>query len=280
MIKNILTGILVGCANIIPGLSGGTIMVLLGMFDKITTSISNVFSFKNGIFKGKKEDILFLLQVTFGIIVGIIGFAKIIEFLFMYMPIQTMYFFVGLILFSLPSLIKSEIPNTKINKSFLIIGLLIIGIISFLAPNTTETVITNFPTLTLPFSLYMILLGIIAGATTIFPGISGSMILLIIGEYYLYKSYAANVLTFDINIIIPLGFIAVGILIGIIACSKLTKWLLNKYKLKTISLIIGLIIASSIFLIPFKAEYNTLIIISSFGSLLFGGTLSYLLDKN
>ena len=63
MIKNIIGGLLIGCANIIPGVSGGTIMVILGIFDKIIKSISNVFSFKNGIFKNKRKEILFLIKI-------------------------------------------------------------------------------------------------------------------------------------------------------------------------------------------------------------------------
>lgn len=101
MIKNIVGGIFVGVANIIPGVSGGTIMVLLGLFNKLMESISNIFNIKMKL-KEKKEDFLFLFQFLIGAAIGLVGFAKILEILFVSFEVQTLYWFIGLILFSIP----------------------------------------------------------------------------------------------------------------------------------------------------------------------------------
>ncbi|MFR6100349.1 MAG: undecaprenyl phosphate translocase family protein [Longibaculum sp.] len=94
MIKNLIGGIAVGIANVIPGVSGGTMMVILGIFNRMMEAISGVFQKDND---HRKEDILFLLQVLIGAAVGLIGFAKILEFLFNHYPTQTMYWLIGLI---------------------------------------------------------------------------------------------------------------------------------------------------------------------------------------
>jgi len=284
MIKNFIGGLSIGIANIIPGVSGGTIMVLLGIFDDIMIAISNIFSFKNGIFKGKKKSFIFLLQIFIGAAIGLIGFAKVIEYLFEKCPNETMFFFIGLIIFSLPNLIKQEMKGIKINKLFFILGLLLIGTICMLSPEKTNIIIKEFPKITAIYLIYMMLIGIIAGATTIFPGISGSMILLIIGEYHLYKSYIANITSMKIEILIPILFIGIGILIGVVLSAKITTWLLKNYKSKTLSVILGLIIASSIALIPINNYIDFQIIIKYILSFLLGGfiiqTINILNKKN
>ena len=112
--KNFISGVLVGVANIIPGVSGGTIIVILGMFDKLMQSISDVF--KLNISKKKRiEAIKFLFTFIIGCGCGLVVFAKVLEFLFAHFEMQTLYWFIGLILLSLPMLKKEELKNESIN---------------------------------------------------------------------------------------------------------------------------------------------------------------------
>ena len=283
MIKNVVCGILVGIANIIPGVSGGTIIVILGLFDKLMESISNVFKLKIS-FKERLENLWFIMQVLIGAAIGLIAFAKILNYLFVHFELQTIALFAGLILLSLPMLKKEEMDGKKINILFFILGVLTIGIINYLSPGEEGNIVTYeeliSKSLTPAFIGSLILMGVIGGATMIFPGVSGSMVLLVLGWYHMFKGYVAAVTTFDIKILIPLIFIALGIGLGIIFSAKLTSFLLKKYKTNTMSFILGLIIMSAIVIFPLKKELYTFgNIITSVITFILGGGLIILLEK-
>ncbi len=283
MIKNVVCGILVGIANIIPGVSGGTIIVILGLFDKLMDAISNVFKLKIS-FKERLENLWFIMQVLIGAAIGLIAFAKILNYLFVHFELQTIALFAGLILLSLPMLKKEEMDGKKINILFFILGVLTIGIINYLSPGEEGNIVTYeeliLKSLTPAFIGTLILMGAIGGATMIFPGVSGSMVLLVLGWYHMFKGYVAAVTTFDIKILIPLIFIALGVGLGIIFSAKLTSFLLKKYKTNTMSFILGLIIMSAIVIFPLKKELYTFgNIITSVITFILGGGLIILLEK-
>lgn len=281
MIKNILSGIAMGVANIIPGVSGGTIIVILGLFDEMMSAISNVFKIKIS-WKERLQSLKFLVTVAIGVAIGLVGFAKILEILFVRAEIQTIMWFVGLILFSIPILKKEEMNNEKINWVFLVIGALIIGLLAYFVPSNNEVIVPLndilAKNLTFTYMASLVVLGAISGATMIFPGVSGSMVLLVLGWYHLFKGYVANVTSFEPKILIGLVFIGLGVGIGVIGSAKLTNWLLKKYHNQTMSLIFGLIIMSAIVIIPTNG-YNVLTVITSILSFLFGGSIVMLMDK-
>ena len=111
-----------------------------------------------------------------------------------------------------------------------------------------------------------------------FPGISGSMVLLVLGYYYLYKSYVSNVTSFEPMVLIPLIFIAIGVGIGIIGSAKLTTYLLDNYRQKTMSLILGLVMMSGIVIIP-RSGYNLTILISSIICFIIGSIFIIFFNK-
>ena len=214
MIKNIVGGILIGGANIIPGVSGGTIIVMLGIFDKTMSSISNLFKIKIS-WKERLEAFKFLFTLMIGVGIGLVVFAKILTFLFDKFPNQTLACFSGLILFSLPSLKKQEMKDSKISIISFIAGILLIGALVFFSQGTGELTVSLeeivSKTLDIKYILTLFLLGAISGGAMIFPGISGSMVLLILGWYHLFKGYVANITSFEPNIIIGLIIIALGV---------------------------------------------------------------------
>ena len=276
MLKNIIGGIAVGVANVIPGVSGGTMMVILGIFNRLTEAIGNIFKIEN---KNRMSDILFLVQILVGAGVGLVGFAKVLEFLFNYFPTQTMYWFIGLIAFSIPLFLKGEMQGEKTKVLPLILGLALIFGLQILNPGKDGTVNPVFPELTLFLCVKMIGIGAIAGATMLMPGVSGSMVLLILGEYYLFKSYLANVTSFSLDVLIPLGFMGIGILLGIILSAKFCDYMIKHHKAPFLSFILGLIIASSLVLIPLNVSYNFMLILTSALSLVFGGIIVLGLGK-
>lgn len=281
MIKNIFGGMMVGVANIIPGVSGGTIMVLLGLFDKTMQAISNVFRLKISM-QERIKSFCFLLQVMIGVAIGLVVFSKILDFLFSHFEYQTLFLFAGLIIFSLPMLKKQEMENSKLSIPFFIIGLLIIAFLAYLSPEKKEVVVPLTElvnkNLDIVYIFILILMGAISGAAMLFPGISGSMVLLVLGYYYLYKSYVSNVTSLDPMVLIPLFFIAIGVAIGIIISAKITTYLLEKHRTKTMSLILGLVLMSGIIIIP-KSGYTLPITISSIICFIIGSVFIYFFSK-
>ncbi len=277
MLKNIIGGIAVGIANVIPGVSGGTMMVILGIFNRMMDAITGIFKIDN---KNRISDIIFLLQVALGVLIGLVGFAKILEFLFNDYPTQTMYWFIGLIALSIPLFIKGEMEGEKINLGWLIVGLAVIFGLQILNPGTQEQIFNpKIPVVSLILCIKMIIIGAIGGATMLMPGVSGSMVLLILGEYYLFKSYLANVMSFSLEILIPLGFMGIGIILGIVGSAKVCQYFLARSKNQFLSFILGLIIASSLVLIPFNAQYDLFIIITSIFAFILGGIIVLGLGK-
>ena len=277
MIKNIIGGIAIGIANVIPGVSGGTMMVILGIFNRMMEAISGIFKRVN---PNRKEDIIFIFQVLVGAAIGIVGFAKILEILFEYYPTQTIYWFIGLIAFSIPLFVKGEMKDEKLAIVPFICGLAIIFGLEFLNPGEGNTVVNpDFPPLSSGLFIKMVIIGAISGATMIMPGVSGSMVLLILGEYYLVKSYLAHVTSFSLDVIMPLGFMAIGIAFGIVVSAKLCQYFTRTHKAGFLSLILGLIIASSLVLIPFDVSYDFNLILTSLLAALFGGIIVFGLSK-
>jgi putative membrane protein len=276
MIKNIFGGMAVGVANIIPGVSGGTMMVIVGIFDRLMESVNNIFKFKN---ENRLKDIWFLAQVLIGVFIGLIAFAKVIEWLFGHYEVQTMFWFVGLILFSIPALLKRELKDNKISPIFVFIGMVVIFSTVLLAPDKSEVIISKFPEVTAIHLIIMVLVGIISGATMLLPGVSGSMVMLIIGQYYLFKSYVANVTSFDMKIMIPLIALGFGIALGVLISAKLITYFLGHHRSTTVSLILGLIIASAIAMVPFGADFSGSIIITSIIAFIVGSGIVVLIDR-
>lgn len=270
-------GIGVGVANIIPGVSGGTMLVIFDLFEKLTNSISDVFKRKTNT---RKQSIIFILKVLLGAALGIIVFAKILGFTLKHMEAETIFWFMGLILFSIPLVVKKEMKNQKFNIIFFIIGIALIALLEYFNLKgvsnevTQESGIINY--------LVLIGLGAIAGASMIFPGISGSMIMLVLGKYEMIRSYIDQITTLDINIFIKLGFFGIGVLLGIVLSAKLLSSLLKKHKGKTISLILGFIIASALILplnLENKIVFSTEKVCGLIVSFILGGIIIYYLDK-
>ena len=255
------TGILIGIVSLIPGISGGTIILLRNEYYEISQIISNYQTNKLKIF-----------YLTLGIIVGALFFSRIVEILFTYLPTQTMMFFFGLLLFQTIPIIKQEVK--EIRPFFLCLGILTILFLLLLIP-TSPKVITNYPKLTITFLLIFSLCGSLDGFLTILPGISGSMVMMIIGPYYLYKSYLANLSLTNLEFLIPLTLYFIFDVLGIYIGSKLSLYLLEKHRPLTMSIIIGFVITSLFIILPIKSLTTINIILTSLMALI----LSYIITE-
>ncbi len=232
--KYIIIGLFIGIVSFIPGISGGTILYLSGEFKNFTTFLSN-----------PRQYYKYIIYLLLGGLIGILGFAKIIEICFITIPNLTKLFFAYLVLCSIPLFIKKE------NFQFKIIPFLLASIflflLNYLVP-TSPMIYTDI-NITIPFLIFFTICGFIDGFITVIPGISGSMIMMILGPYYLYKSISANVLTHPIYLI-PLLFYFLGDFSGIALGAKFTTKFINKFHNISNSLILGFIVASLFIIIP------------------------------
>lgn len=277
MIRTIIGGIAVGIANIIPGVSGGTMMVILGVFNRVMDAISNLLKRDN---PNRLADVLFLGELLLGAAIGLIGFAKVLGYLLSEFEVQTMYWFIGLIAFSIPVFLKAEVKGKgKVKGLPTLIGMAIIFALVYFNPGEASDVHVVYPDVSVWLCVKLVLIGAIGGASMLLPGVSGSMVLLILGEYYLFRAYLANVLLFQLNILIPLGFMGIGIILGIVISAKVCGYFLKHNHDATISFILGLIIASTLVLIPLDAAYDMNLILTSFISFAFGGVMVMGIEK-
>ena len=288
--KNVISGIGVGIANVIPGLSGGTILVLTGAFEPLTEAIALSLKPHN---EKRKSHLLLILEIVLGLIIGIIAFSFLIPWLSKYIYAQLVVFFFGVVLASSIIYYKKEIQNVKkINWISLIVGFLVcLAMVIFIHSNENiNPTFSKHPNVGLLFSLLG--LGILAGSAMIFPGISGSLLLFMFGMYYKVWGYIKKTfrllvhLKFVWYMIVPCIFIGIGILLGIFLSSMLSKVVLKKYRNVTLSLILGLILGGSIALIPFDSNvasgviinWNVLTILSTIFAFILGAFVIFLIQ--
>lgn len=249
MIKSILKGMVIGIANIIPGVSGGTMMVAMGIYDKLIHCITHLFS-------EFKKSVLFLLPIAIGMGIAIIGSSFGLEYLFANFPIQTNLLFIGLIIGGLPAIWK-KVKGNKIGAGHIISFLAFFALVAgFAIMGETEGNAAN-----LSFSLLNVIkllgVGIIASATMIIPGVSGSMVLLLIGYYNpiltAINDFIRALVALDmdgilqgVGVLAPFG---IGVVVGIFAIAKLVEIIFEKFPLYAFWAIIGLIVASPVAII-------------------------------
>lgn len=245
-VKDLLKGIIIGIANIIPGVSGGTLAVTMGIYDKIISAVTHLF-------QTPKKSILTLFPYGIGAVVGIIGLSFSIEWLFLNYPLQTNLFFIGLILGSVPMLyqnVKGKKFNVGYSLTFLSMFVLVVGMSLMNEKSMTQVSFT----IDLIGFIKLFVVGIIASATMVIPGVSGSMVLTVMGYYlpiietinqsvkYLAQlNFAAFFQT--AALLIPFGL---GVIIGIFLIAKLIEILFRKAKVFVYWAILGLVISSPI----------------------------------
>lgn len=243
MMQMILCGAMIGIFSLIPGISSGTVLVMLHQFEHVAEILSQ-----------PRKNIKQLLLLLFGIAVGVLSMGRIIEFCFQKIPCETLFFFGGIVLFGLPKMMKHE-KKGHCSPLFFAIGFLLILLLAFLS-GRQEVVITSFPNISILFLVWFMLCGAVDGALTIFPGISGSMTMMVLGPYYLYKSYIANVSFAHLSYLVPLIFYFLGDLIGLFLGSKASLYLLKHYRDWTMSLIYGMILSSALVILPLATFPN------------------------
>lgn len=242
IIIEIIKGMIIGVANVIPGLSGGTIAVSMGIYEKLIHTINNIFKTP---FKCIKEIWTYVVGIALGIIVAVFG----ITYLFEVSPIPTAMLFVGLILGAIPT-IGGKIDERNISKRDIITFVIFLAIIIAVPFLKSSVATINENSASIYFIVF--LLGIVAAATMVVPGVSGSMILMAFGYYEYIMATISGFIKSAVNFEFALAFnellvlapFGIGVLIGIIAIAKLIEWLLEHHEKTVYWGILGLLVAS------------------------------------
>ena len=246
-LRNCAIGIAIGSGAILPGISSGVFCVIFGIYKKLIDSILNFFKFP-------KKNFKFLLPIFIGMFIGVFIFSNLINYFLIKFPIQTKSIFIGLILGSIPSLFKEVNKNYKFKLKYLLFTLIsfILGILSvFLESNIS----TNIASVNFNF-LYLLLSGFLMSIGVIVPGVSSTVILMLMG---VYSSYISSISSLYFPILIPLG---IGLLLGSIIFMNITNFLLKKFYIQTFYTIIGFTLGSIFVLFPnIQYDLNGLICI-------------------
>ena len=252
MILLFLKSIIIGIANIIPGVSGGTLAVMLNVYDPITEKIGNFFLVDR---KTKISYFFYLLIVLVGAATGIFLFANIIKYSITNYPKITVTVFTLLILPSIPYIVKGLDYKKKKNILAFCYGATIMIIFILLGLKYGDKTV-GAVTIQLSegfaatYLIKLFLCGIVAAGAMIIPGISGSLLLMMLGEYYnvvyLISSLASSLKEKSFTIFIPLVVLALGVGVGLIAFSKAINYLLKNNREFTLFFIEGIITFSII----------------------------------
>ena len=237
--RKVVTGCLIGVANIIPGISGGTIAVVTGIYEPLLARISGFFT----AYGGWRSNLRFLAPVVLGVLLGAVGFAHLIGMLLEQLPEQTMLFFLGLILGSVPFLARRALrgrPHPVALSPFLVTLALTVAMALADRPPVGEPL----RELTLATLVQLFGTGIVSATAMVVPGVSGSFLLLLIG---MYSTFIAAIR--ELNIALLAAFLT-GTAFGIVATAKLVTFVLKRFPAPSYAAILGLVLGSSLALWP------------------------------
>ena len=301
-LEHIIIGIIIGISNIVPGVSAGTMFVILGIFkklidqvglciDEVKKMIKNITKFKEkdggiravgimlkNIFNSQKT---FLIPIAIGMVFAIYFVAKLFSILNPEQIMYRNYIFLGLILGGIPALIKelkkgTDIQNINKRKAniylFMFIGFLIMLTVYILKINGIGLRKVGYEELSIAMALPLFLVGAIAAASMVIPGISGSMVVLILGYYELMTISISK-----LNMVFIIPF-AIGILVGIMAILKLIKYLLDNHYTKTYSCIVGFVVGSLLMVFP-GLPTNIMGYVITIVCIILGLFASYMIEK-
>lgn len=233
----VIKGMVIGLSMLIPGVSGGTMAVIMGIFDPLINAIGSFY-------KHFKQSLMVVIPIGVGAGVGILAFSTPIVYMLENLYAPTLFLFMGAVLGGIPSIFKEtgiQKGNFKISQPVLFfVGVAVVVAIALLPKDmlslNTNNAVASF--------LVLMAAGVISSVSLVLPGISGSYMLLLLG---LYESVMRAVKALDISLLLPLGF---GIVAGILFITKLLQFLLKKHRRGTFTVILGFIVASVFELFP------------------------------
>jgi len=249
-----LIGGAMGVANIIPGVSGGTIAVVFGIYEQLMEALGNFLTDRQR--QRRRDHIKFLIILFSGALIAIIALARVLDWSLRNYPLPTIYFFMGLILGSIPIVIRTH-HDMKFNfKRFiaLLFGIVIVILLALLQNDPTgQAGSVEFTNIGLSRLFYFLICGIISASAMIVPGVSGSFMLILLGAYWTVVGALSGLTTVLLEQgltdemmgrLSVLLFLGIGIVIGILTFAKIMSWALKRFPAETMYAIIGLLVGS------------------------------------
>jgi len=244
-LKNLVYGLILGASNMFPGMSAGTMGVVLGIYDKLIGAIS-------GLLKKFKENFLYLLPIGIGMVIGIAGFAKFFDWALVRFPVQCYAVFGGLVMGSLPliwRIAKKSGKSSKVSLSCIIcfaLALAAMVTMSLFSPPEAAPA----KSFTVGYALYMFFFTAVSATAMIIPGLSGSFIMLLVGIYATIIGGISEFLHFltgqqaALHLVAYLIPVALGCIVGFIVGAKLIHFVLDRFPKETYFAILGLMLGS------------------------------------
>lgn len=233
-LKNIIKGLFIGAGAIAPGVSGGALAVIMGVYEKMTVSLSNLF-------KDFKKSFLFLLPLGMGGVAGIVLFSNMMEYLFTHFNIEVRYGFIGLMIGTFPSLLRTA--NKKgFKKSYLLLFIFTLSLTIFFSFLEGRTEVG--PGSGGDSFFHFILYGAVVGLGSIVPGLSSSVMLIYLGAY---EKLLGAISSIDIKLLVPIG---IGFILSFLVIAKILSYLFDKAYGLVYYLILGFVVGSIIPIFP------------------------------
>ena len=263
----LLSGIAMGIANIIPGVSGGTILVILKVYERFVAALSS-FHLKGKGFLFSPEAWKFLVALGIGAVIGVFGFAPVMAFLLARFELFTYFFLIGILLSSLLFVLKSVTLRSKVEMVWIGVGIAAFSLVfwvSSLIPVSSHPGTGN--------ALRLFTGGFISAVFMVLPGISGSMMLIIFG---LYNEVLSAVNRRELLSILVIGL---GVIVGMLLSAKTIHYCINRFRNQTYFFVIGLMLASLVPLWKVNPSHTIVDISLGVGFLILGFFLGYRLSK-
>lgn len=236
--SNIFRGTLMGISDLVPGVSGGTIALVLGIYHQLITAINGIFS------REWKKSLSFLIPLGLGVVIALFLFSKLIDWLIEFHPQLTFFFFLGLIIGIIPFLMKSiDIKRSFKSNHYILLSVaaILVALTAFLHEEGIDNVMTH---LTISNYVLLFFAGWLASSAMILPGISGAFVLLLLGVYPTMTNALSN---FNFTIIIVCGS---GVAIGILVTSRIINYMLIHFTIGMYAVIIGMVMGSAFVIFP------------------------------
>lgn len=243
--KNFLKGMAVGIATLVPGVSGGTMAVILGIYDELIHAIGSFF-------ENWKKHSLLLVEIGFGSLMGVALFSRFMESTMARYPHLMQFLFMGIIIGGLPVLYRKSAAGTKRKKGDIIFFVLGFALVLSMSakPAAVVTMATEQSFLSM---LFLFIAGIVIAVALILPGISGSFVLLVLGLYEITLNAINNL---NVLFLVPL---VLGVVAGTLATTRIIESFLQKHPSKTYMLIMGFVAGSLISVFPGMPETSQIV---------------------
>lgn len=263
--KNLFKGMLMGASDVVPGVSGGTIALLVGIYERLIEAIDGLVS------KDWKKHVIFLLPVGIGMGISIVSLSHLISWLMEKYPKPTFFFFLGLIIAIIPILLReADFKKAFKFQHYVLLLIAAVGVAMTAFISQEQTTIMTLDSWN--DYLFLFFAGWLASSAMILPGISGSLVLLLLGAY---ATVIESIKSFDLMVIFVVGM---GIVIGLLLTSKLIRFLFNHYRIATYAVIIGFVLGSVIVIYPgWPGELSLMIM--SLVAIICGYIIAYFLGR-